>query len=138
MDKRNYELMFIVNPELNEVERESLLERVQGYLDRAEADVFSFKNWGFRRLAYTIKGQREGQYFLVQFAALPENISALERSLLLAEGILRQMVTVLVGEPAVEEPVVETEDAPEAEQATVEEAVEDADQPEEESTETEE
>ena len=133
MDKRNYELMFIVNPELNELERESLLERVQGYLDRAEAEVFSFKSWGLRRLAYTLNGQREGHYFLVQFAALPENISALERSLMLAEGILRQMVTVLVGEPA-----SETEDATEAEQATVAEPVEDADQPEEESTETEE
>ena len=125
MDKRNYELMFIVNPELNEVEREALLERVQDYLDRAEAEVYSFKSWGLRHLAYTLKGQREGNYYLVQFAAPPDSITALERSLMLAEGILRQMVTVLVGEPSIEtETETEVADEVVEEAAPAEEPVE--------------
>jgi len=90
--KQNYELLFIMNPSLSEEDKESLLARVQGYLEQVESQVFSFKSWGLRRLAYAIKGQKEGLYYLVQCAMAPEKMSDFRRSLTLAEGILREMV----------------------------------------------
>jgi small subunit ribosomal protein S6 len=90
--KQNYELLFIINPTLSEEDKESLLNRVKGYLEQADGEVFSFKSWGLRRLAYTIKNQKEGQYYLVQCAMTPEKVSEFRRSLILAEGVLREMV----------------------------------------------
>jgi small subunit ribosomal protein S6 len=90
--KQNYELLFIMNPTLSEEDKENLLNRVKGYLEQADGEVFSFKSWGLRRLAYTIKNQNEGQYYLVQCAMTPEKVSEFRRSLTLAEGVLREMV----------------------------------------------
>lgn len=90
--KHNYELLFVINPTLSEEDKESLLNRVRGYLEQADGEVFSFKSWGLRRLAYTLKNQKEGQYYLVQCAMNPEKVSEFRRSLTLAEGVLREMV----------------------------------------------
>jgi len=101
--KHNYELMFVVDPALDETELESVLQRVQGYLASAEADVTSFKSWGLRRLAYTLRGRREGRYYLCEFAMDPQLVNAFERNLRLVEGVLRNMITVVV-EHAQKEP----------------------------------
>lgn len=90
--KHNYELLFIINPTLSEEDKENLLNRVKGYLEQADGEVFSFKSWGLRRLAYTLKNQKEGQYYLVQCAMTTEKVSEFRRSLTLAEGVLREMV----------------------------------------------
>jgi small subunit ribosomal protein S6 len=90
--KNHYELLFIINPTLSEEDKENLLNRVKGYLEQADGEVFSFKSWGLRRLAYTLKNQSEGQYYLVQCAMTTEKVSEFRRSLTLAEGILREMV----------------------------------------------
>ncbi len=93
METRNYELMFIASPELSEEGLEALVERVQRYLEGISAEVLSFKSWGMRRLAYIIKGQREGRYYLVHFAADPEAINDLDQNLRIVEEILRHLIT---------------------------------------------
>jgi small subunit ribosomal protein S6 len=114
--KRNYELMLVLSPELDESALETLIERIKGFLDNAQAEVLSFKSWGLRRMAYMIQGQREGRYYLIHFSGESENCSELERNLILTEGILRHLLTRAVSIP-VDEPdvvdVVDTEDAAE-------------------------
>jgi small subunit ribosomal protein S6 len=95
--------MLVVSTELDEEALDTLLQRVQRYLDAADAQVFSFRSWGTRRLAYTIQGQREGRYYLVHFAVDTQAIDRLERNLRLAEGILRHMITRMVGQPVSQE-----------------------------------
>jgi len=90
--KNNYELLFIIDPTLSEEDKDNLLNRVKGYLTQADAEVLSFKSWGLRRLAYTLKNQKEGQYYLVQCTMATEKVSEFRRSLTLAEGVLREMV----------------------------------------------
>ena len=103
--KRNYELMLVLSPELDENALETLIDRIKRFLDNAQADVLNFKNWGLRRMAYMIQGQREGRYYLVHFEGDPENCSELERNLILSEGILRHLLTRAEYIP-VDEPVV--------------------------------
>jgi small subunit ribosomal protein S6 len=103
--KQNYELLFIINPTLSEEDKENLLNRVKGYLEQADGEVFSFKSWGLRRLAYTLKNQKEGQYYLVQCAMTTEKVSEFRRSLTLAEGVLREMVIRVDEEFPPEKPV---------------------------------
>jgi small subunit ribosomal protein S6 len=98
--------MFIVNPELGEEETEALLQRIRGYLVDAGGDVTFSDDWGVRRLAYQIKGQREGHYYLTRFTMDSGEVKEFERRLLLAEDVLRTLIVRLdsqaVGE--VEEP----------------------------------
>lgn len=92
MDTRNYELMFIVSSELDEEALDNVLQRVQRFLESVNAEVASFKSWGLRRLAYTIRGQREGRYYLAHFTADPEAINELDRDLRIVEDILRHLI----------------------------------------------
>ena len=90
---RTYELMFILSSELNEEETKAMEERIRGYLENAEAEVFDFKDAGLRRLAYEIKHQREGRYYLAHFKMNPQRVKEFERSLQLLEAVLRELIT---------------------------------------------
>ncbi len=109
MVKRTYELMFIVNPELNEEESKALLQRVQDYLAEADGDVLKKDDWGVRRLAYPIQKHHEGHYYLLQFSMDSSNVKEFERRILLAEEIIRELVIRLQEAPPTPEPAVSEE-----------------------------
>lgn len=68
-------------------------DHVQELLKRAGAEVVSFAKWDERRLAYEIKGNKRGVYFLTYFKAEPGSLAGLERDCNLSEDLLRAMVT---------------------------------------------
>lgn len=120
METRNYELMLVVSAELDEDALDSVLQRVQRYLESVEAQVVSFKSWGLRRLAYTIKGEREGRYYLVHFSAGSQVIPELDSDLRLIEGVLRHLITRMetaMPAPEEEEGAATPQETPEAEGA---------------------
>lgn len=119
MVTRNYELLFIVSPELTEESLEALLNRVQNYLLEAGAAISEFRNWGTRRLAYTIKGFRDGRYYLARFAMPTSTIKDFERRLLLLEGVLRELIILVEDAPEGETVEVTPVAEPEAEPADV-------------------
>lgn len=90
--KHNYELLFIVSPELNAEEQEALLQRIKGYLEEAEAHIYAFREWGLRHLTYEIAGQHEGYYFMIQFAMDAHRVAEFGRSLRLLEGVIRELI----------------------------------------------
>lgn len=123
MDTRNYELMFVVGADLDEEQLEALVQRIQRYLETAQAQVYSLKSWGLRRLAYTLKGQREGRYYLAQFSAPTQTVNDLDRSVRMIEGVLRHIlvqVDKLELPQSVEEPVAPVVETPVAAAPTVE------------------
>jgi len=93
---KNYELLFILNPDLKEEEETALLQRIKGYLGEVGGEAFHTESWGLRRLAYAIKHKKEGRYHLVRFAMEPSQIATFERNLLLMEGVLRELLTSFV------------------------------------------
>lgn len=127
MDTRTYELMFIASAQLGDTELETLLQRVQRYLEVAEAEVLTFKDWGLRRLAYPILKQREGRYYLVHFRGSPQSINPLDRNLRLIEGLMRHIIVRIEEvqqQPAEPEEVPPTPEAEAVVEAPVEEAAE--------------
>ena len=103
MVKRNYELMFIVTPELDDDGTVALLQRVEDYLKEADGEIITRDDWGIRRLAYPIQKQREGHYYLLQFTANPSKVKAFERHILLTDSILREMIIQLDEAPSEEQ-----------------------------------
>ena len=89
---RSYELVFIVNPELDEDDLTAVRERVEGLIERSSGKVTKVEPWGLRRLAYPLQKQWEGQYVLMQLEIEPQGVAELERDLGLVEPILRHLI----------------------------------------------
>src|SRR4029453_18123487 len=88
-DLRSYEVMFIVPPEADESVVGGVIDRIAKIVSQVGGEVGKVDRWGRRRLAYEIARQSEGYYVVVAFTAEPSVIAELERSLHLADEVLR-------------------------------------------------
>jgi small subunit ribosomal protein S6 len=85
---RPYELMVIIDPEVEERTVEPSLQKFLNVITIEKVDI-----WGRRRLAYEIKKKSEGIYAVVNFTAKPETAKELDRQLSLNETIMRTKIT---------------------------------------------
>jgi small subunit ribosomal protein S6 len=90
---RDYELGFILNPEVNEDETRTILDRVEQIVATHGGQVVKVNQWGRRRLAYPIERHRDGNYIFIDMILTPETVAELERTLKVSEVVLRHMVT---------------------------------------------
>ena len=86
---RSYEVVFIVHPDLDENALKGVIERVQGWITGAGGSIEKVDQWGKRRMAYTIRKQREGQYVYIETQFNPSFSAELERNLRFVEPVLR-------------------------------------------------
>jgi small subunit ribosomal protein S6 len=91
---REYEVTIIIQPQLEESERNSLIEEIGDYLVPGAEDEAKPKAniWGQRRLAYPIRNFTEGYYVLYEGSLDPAYISEIERRLQYTEDVLRYLV----------------------------------------------
>ena len=86
---RQYEIMIIVDPEVDDRQVATTLERFLAVLTNDTGTIDNLDVWGRRRLAYEIKKRSEGVYVVVNFTAEPATAKELDRQLGLSEQILR-------------------------------------------------
>jgi small subunit ribosomal protein S6 len=84
--------MFIVDPTISDDEINTIQQRLGDLATNRGAEVKKIAPWERRRLAYEIKGKRDGIYMLAQLRAQPSIIVELERQLTVTETVLRHMV----------------------------------------------
>lgn len=89
---RNYELLFIARPELDEEGLKALLERVQQVITTNQGQIIKAEIMGRRKLAHMIAKRKEGYYVLIHAGLERATITELERSLKLSEDVLRHML----------------------------------------------
>ena len=65
---RPYEGMFLF-PQSATADLQGAVDHVKEILGRSGAEILSIAKWDERRLAYDIKGNKRGVYFLVYFSA---------------------------------------------------------------------
>jgi small subunit ribosomal protein S6 len=92
---REYEVVFIVHPDLEETALNELVERVQGWITENGGAITKVDLWGKRKLAYDIRKQKEGQYILLQAQIPPKYCIELERNLRLLEPVMRFLIIAL-------------------------------------------
>lgn len=68
-------------------------EHVQELLTKSGANIVSFSKWEERRLAYEIKGNKRGVYFLSYFTIPANQMADLDRACGLSEELLRFLIT---------------------------------------------
>ncbi|MFX0539036.1 30S ribosomal protein S6 [Ornithinimicrobium sp. Y1847] len=86
---RQYELMIILDPETDERNLQTTLEKMLAVVPKDGGTVDEIDLMGRRRLAYEIKKQAEGIYAVVQMTAEPATAQELDRQLGLNETVLR-------------------------------------------------
>jgi small subunit ribosomal protein S6 len=90
---REYELIFIVHPDLDDTAFKDIVERVQNWITEAGGVVSKVDFWGKRKLAYEIRKQKEGHYVMMNTEMQPTFTAQLERNLRFLEPIMRFLVT---------------------------------------------
>lgn len=88
----HYEGMFLLSPS-DAADLGAAVEHIKETLARGEASLVSLKKWDERRLAFEIKKNKRGVYFLSYFECDPVNLATIERACNLSETILRVMFT---------------------------------------------
>jgi small subunit ribosomal protein S6 len=86
---RRYELMVILDPELEERTIAPSLDKFLGVIRTGGGSVERVDVWGRRRLAYDIDKKSEGIYAVVDLQAEPATAKELDRQLNLNEAVLR-------------------------------------------------
>ncbi len=86
---REYELVFIVHPDLDDTALKDVIEKVSGWITEAGGSVSKVDLWGKRKLAYSIRKQKEGQYVLLKTQMEPTFGATLERNLRFLEPVMR-------------------------------------------------
>lgn len=79
---RKYEAMAIVKPDMGEADLQKLADRFKGIIEENGGTVEKAGKWDKRKLAYEIRGYREGNYLLINFdagARIPQELGRLMR-----------------------------------------------------------
>jgi small subunit ribosomal protein S6 len=92
---RDYELVFIVHPDLDDNAFKEVVEKVQGWVTDAGGIVSKVDLWGKRKLAYPIRKQKDGQYVLMKTQMEPGFTATLERNLRFLEPVIRFLITMV-------------------------------------------
>jgi small subunit ribosomal protein S6 len=89
---RDYELGFILHPEVNEEQTRAILERIEQIANNYGGQVVRVNQWGRRRLAYPIQHHRDGFYVFIDMILTPETVSELDRNLKVSEEVIRHLI----------------------------------------------
>ena len=97
---REYELMVVLDPNLDDAAVEALNTRIQNMVTQRGGAIDSVDAWGRRRLAYPIGRYRDGVYILSRFQMPPNAAAEIERALKLTESVIRHLLVRAEGLPA--------------------------------------
>ena len=89
---RDYEILYIVRPELDEEQVHEAVGSVDKLIANLGGATVKTDVWGRRRLAYEVRHLREGQYVLTDFRIEPERVPEMEATLKISETVFRHLI----------------------------------------------
>ncbi|HPQ80530.1 MAG TPA: 30S ribosomal protein S6 [bacterium] len=102
MGIREYETVFITQPNLPESQHKQMVERFGSIIERHEGRLFYARNMGKRTLAYPINKQIKGLYTCMDYASGGGAVGEIERNMRIDENVLRFLTVVKAEEVDVE------------------------------------
>lgn len=88
----NYEGVFILKASLDNEAQEKAVEEIKTVITKNKGEVEQVQTWGKKKLAYLIKKQPEGIYYLVNFKLAPSALKKVENTYKLNDLILRVLL----------------------------------------------
>jgi small subunit ribosomal protein S6 len=89
---RDYEILYIVRPELDETQLNEAVASVNRLIENLGGKVQKTDLWGRRRLAYEVRHLREGQYVLTDFEVEPARVPEMEATLKISDTVFRHLI----------------------------------------------
>ena len=89
-----YEIMLMLDPELEEERQDEIIARIREHVEGAGGTWESLDAWGRRKLAYEIDHKPDALYWVIAFSATPAALAEISRVLRITEGVLRHMATI--------------------------------------------
>jgi len=89
-----YDLMLLLDTAADEAQHAKVLADVDRII-RSGGEVIGEHDWGVRALAYEIEHKDDAHYRLVQFHANAEILKELDRTLSIADGLVRYRIVKL-------------------------------------------
>lgn len=89
MAMHSYEMMLILNPQLDENKVKKILDKYLEIITKDKGTITKTDIWGRRKLAYEIDKKTEGIYALVYYTCSPQADAELQRQLKFNEDIMR-------------------------------------------------
>lgn len=89
---RNYEVMYIVKPDLEEEKYTAIMEKFNAIIQNNGGEVLKVEPWGKRRLAYEIEKLHDGYYVLVNFRSEAAVPAELERNFRISDEVIRYLI----------------------------------------------
>ncbi len=86
---RRYETLVVLHPELPEAQVRETIERAKRLIEEGGGQVQGMQEWGMRELAYPIRKLHRGYYVLAEYDSSADVVRELERTLKIADEILR-------------------------------------------------
>jgi len=97
MYSREYELVFIIRPDVADEDIETIKDRSRDIITGQDGNVLDVDDWGKRRLAYEIQDYGKGHFVLFNYLGTTEVVNELERTLRIDDSVMR-FLTVKLGE----------------------------------------
>jgi len=88
----NYELIYIIQADLEEAAIKALTEKVDKWITDGKGTIVKVDHWGKRRLAYQINKRRDGYYVYEEIQLPAAYVVELERNLRLTEQVMRYSI----------------------------------------------
>jgi small subunit ribosomal protein S6 len=92
---RRYETIFILRPDLGESVQKEAIKRFENIVRASAGEMIETDEWGFRELAYHIKGERRGFYVRLDYGGNGATMNEIERNLKLSDSVLRYLSVLL-------------------------------------------
>ena len=95
MKLRYYETMFLLDPDLNEEDREDAVQKFSDIITEDKGQIVNIDKWPLRKLAYKVRKKTHGYYVVMNFGALGHTIQELTRNFRLDERVMKFITTKL-------------------------------------------
>ncbi|HLV10690.1 MAG TPA: 30S ribosomal protein S6 [Halanaerobiales bacterium] len=89
---RAYETVFILEPEMEEEDREALIDRIKSIITDNKGEITQVDTWGRKKLAYEINNFKNGYYTVINFNGESETVDELERNYKIIDSVIRYLI----------------------------------------------
>ncbi|MDD5836510.1 MAG: 30S ribosomal protein S6 [bacterium] len=87
-----YEMMFIVKATMEEANVKAVADNIKKLAESLSAEIDSFKEMGEKKLAYPIKKEINGYYFVMTMTASKDAVKEIDRKASIDENIIRHLI----------------------------------------------
>jgi small subunit ribosomal protein S6 len=91
---RDYETIVITKPDVNDAYVAGLVKKVDKVATHKPGSITKKDDWGLKRLAYEIGGQKKGRYLFWSYTQVPTVVAEMDKTLRFDENVLRFLTIV--------------------------------------------